>query len=477
MRGGIVALILALGLTTVALPVMGAPGERTGPTIYIVQWGDTLFSIANRFGTTVEALMAANGLTSPLIYVGQRLTIPSSTSIVTQERSTGYLVQYGDTLYSIARRFGVSVEALMRANSLYSHFIYVGQGLTIPGGDSPTISEGYVRSSAPSVASEASTLEYGVGLSAWGEKSYEQARLAREAGFIWVRQGFPWREMEVGKGIFDWGVADRVVEALEGFSIIALVDSPPSWAQTEGPANSPPDNYRDLGDFLYALASRYGGRIKAYQIWREPNLASQWGRPNAAEYVALSRVAYLQIKAADPEALVISAGLAPTESGLPVAVPDDLFLRQIYQAGGRRYFDLLGVNAPGFRAPPEVSPEEVAESPLWGGRRAFSFRRVEDLRRIMVENGDEAKKVAITEFGWSTDKHRWHAVTEEEQADYLVRAYRWARENWSGWARMMVAPPLADPGWTESNEGYFWAITFPDGSLHPAYEALKAMQK
>jgi len=473
MRGGIVALILALGLTTVALPVMGAPGERTGPTIYIVRWGDTLFSIANRFGTTVEALMAANGLTSPLIYVGQRLTIPSSTSIVTQERSTGYVVRYGDTLYSIARRFGVAVEALMRANGLYNpHFIYVGQKLTIP--DSTTISEG-VLSSAPSVASEALTLEYGVGLSAWGGKGYEQARLAREAGFSWVRQGFPWREMEVGKGIFDWGVAERVVEALEGFSIIAVVDSPPSWAQTEGLANSPPDNYRDLGDFLYALASRYRGRIKAYQIWREPNLASQWGRPNAAEYVALLRVAYLNIKAADPEALVISAGLAPTESGLPVAIPDDLFLRQIYQAGGRRYFDLLGVNAPGFKAPPEVSPEQVAKSPLWGEHRAFCFRRVEDLRRIMVENGDEAKKMAITEFGWSTDKRRWHAVTEEEQADYLVRAYRWAREKWSPWARMMVAPPLADPAWTESDEGYF--LTYPDGLLRPAYEALKAMEK
>jgi len=474
MRGGIVALVLALGLTTVALPVMSATGERTGPPIYIVKWGDTLFFIANRFGTTVEALMGANGLTSPLIYVGQRLTIPSSTSIVTQERSTGYIVRYGDTLYSIARRFGIPVEALMEANGLYNpHLIYVGQRLTIPDGDSTIISEGLFAS----VASEAPALEYGVGLSAWGEKSYEQARLAREAGVTWVRQGFPWREVEVGKGIFDWGVADRVVEALEGFSIIAVVDSPPSWAQAEGPANSPPDNYRDLGNFLYALASRYRGRIKAYQIWREPNLASQWGRPNAAEYVALLRVAYLNIKAADPQALVISAGLAPTEDGLPAAIPDDLFLRQIYQTGGRRYFDLLGVKALGFKAPPEVSPAEVAKSPLWGEHRAFCFRRVEDLRHIMVENGDEAKKVAITEFGWSTDKHRWHVITEEEQVDYLVRAYRWARENWSPWVRMMIAPPLADPAWTKNDEGYFWAITYPDGSLRPAYEALKTMVK
>ena len=474
MRGGIVVLILALGLTTVALPVLAAPGERSEPTIYIVQWGDTLFSIANRFETTVETLMAANGLTSPLIYVGQRLTIPSSTSIV-QGQSTGYLVRYGDTLYSIASRFGVPVEALMRANGLYNpHFIYVGQKLTIP--DSPPISEG-LPSSAPSVTSEAPTLEYGVGLSAWGERSYEQARLAREAGFTWVRQGFPWREMEVAKGIFDWGVADRVVETLEGFSIIAVVDSPPSWAQTEGPANSPPYDYRDFGDFLYALASRYRGRIRAYQIWREPNLASQWGPPHAAEYVALSRVAYLNIKAADPDALVISADLAPTESGLPVAIPDDLFLRQIYQLGGKGYFNLLGVKASGFKAPPEASPEEVAKSPLWGGHGAFCFRRVEDLRHIMVENGDETKQVAITEFGWSTDNHRWHGVTEEERADYLVRAYRWAGENWSRWVRMMVAPPLADPGWTESDEGYFWAITYPDGSLRPAYEALQAMEK
>ena len=93
-------------------------------------------------------------------------------------------------------------------------------------------------------------MEYGVGLSAWEEGSHEQARLAAEAGFTWVRQGFPWQEMEVGKGIFEWEVADRVVEALEGLSIIALVDSPPAWAQAEGPANTPPYNYRDFGDFL-----------------------------------------------------------------------------------------------------------------------------------------------------------------------------------------------------------------------------------
>lgn len=475
MRGGIVALILALSLTTLALPAWGAPGEISEPTIYVVGWGDTLFSIANRFGTTVEALMAANGLTSPIIYIGQRLTIPSSTPIVTQEWSGGYVVQYGDTLYSIAERFGVPVDALMKANGLYNpHFIYIGQKLTIPGGDSTLISDG-VLPSAPSVVPEATTLEYGVGVSAWGERGYEQARLARETGVGWVRQGFPWREMEGKKGAFDWEVADRVVEALEGFSIIALVDSPPSWAQAEGMANSPPYNYRDFGDFLYALASRYRGRINAYQIWREPNLASQWGSPNAAEYVALLRVAYLNIKAADPEALVISASLAPTESGLPVAIPDDLFLRQIYQVGGRLYFDLLGVKAPGFKAPPEVSPEEVARIPLWGGHRAFSFRRAEDLRQIMVESGDEAKRVAITEFGWSVAGDRWHAVTEEEQADYLVRAYRWARDNWSGWARVMVAPPLADPGWTEGDEGCF--LTYPDGSFRPAYEALKAMEK
>jgi LysM repeat protein len=109
------------------------PGSQPGPsTVHVVQRGDTLSSIARRFGTAVGAIMRANGLTSTCIYAGQRLAIPGSQA----DSATNYIMRRGDTLFSIARRFGTTVQAIMAANNLRSTRILVGQWLVIPGHDS-----------------------------------------------------------------------------------------------------------------------------------------------------------------------------------------------------------------------------------------------------------------------------------------------------------------------------------------------------
>lgn len=92
---------------------------------YVVQQGDSLYLIARRFGITVEALMKANRLTSSVLYVGQTLTVPVALPFM-------YQVQPGDSLYSIARRFNTTVDAIMVLNSLTSASLYVGQRLRIP---------------------------------------------------------------------------------------------------------------------------------------------------------------------------------------------------------------------------------------------------------------------------------------------------------------------------------------------------------
>lgn len=102
--------------------------------VYVVGYGDTLFSIAQAYGISVEVLAEANGLTYPYtIYVGQELVIPLEGTPRPTPTGQIYIVQYGDTLYSIALAFGLSVEALAEANSLtYPYTIYVGQRLVIP---------------------------------------------------------------------------------------------------------------------------------------------------------------------------------------------------------------------------------------------------------------------------------------------------------------------------------------------------------
>ncbi len=116
--------------------VMGTGlAEGADPTVHVVRRGDTLYSVARRYGTTVNAIMQANGLSnSNWIYVGQRLVV--STSGATQPVGTSgtYVVQYGDTLFSIAYRHGVSTQALASANHIYnSNLIHRGQELVIPG--------------------------------------------------------------------------------------------------------------------------------------------------------------------------------------------------------------------------------------------------------------------------------------------------------------------------------------------------------
>ncbi|MCA9961013.1 MAG: hypothetical protein KC443_18360, partial [Anaerolineales bacterium] len=267
---------------------------------------------------------------------------------------------------------------------------------------------------------------YGIHTFLWWKPDIAQRDLGlvRDMGFGWVKQKFPWREIEgIEKGAFDWYRTDLIVQMVEqsGLQMVVRLDQNPLWAVASLPSdrigeNQPPANYQDFGDYCYAVAERYHGRIAAYQVWNEPNLSREWGNqpPDPAAYTELLRVCYEGIKTADPGAIVISAGLAPTGTPLPVAMPDTEFLQGMYAAGAGAYFDVLGIHAPGYKAPPEMSPDEVATSSEFGNGRWFAFRHVEDMRAIMVANGDGYKQVAILEMGWTLDQvnegYTWYAV-------------------------------------------------------------------
>ncbi|MCI5553241.1 MAG: LysM peptidoglycan-binding domain-containing protein [Tenericutes bacterium] len=99
--------------------------------VYTVKSGDSLWSIAKKFNTTVDDLKKANNLTSNSLSIGQKLVIPG------KKESTSnnvYTVQKGDSLYSIARKYNVDVNALKQANNLSSNLLSIGQVLIIPTG-------------------------------------------------------------------------------------------------------------------------------------------------------------------------------------------------------------------------------------------------------------------------------------------------------------------------------------------------------
>jgi murein DD-endopeptidase MepM/ murein hydrolase activator NlpD len=121
-----------------AVRLHAAPPAQGDETFHIVQAGETLYGIAQQYGTTVDAIVAFNGLADPdRIAAGQRLLIPDPGL-----RTTGYTVQPGDTLAMIARRYGAASEDVARLNHLANpSLIYVGQRLLIPSA-SPTIPAG-----------------------------------------------------------------------------------------------------------------------------------------------------------------------------------------------------------------------------------------------------------------------------------------------------------------------------------------------
>lgn len=120
----VVALLAALG-------VMPNVASAADPSFHVVGWGDTLFSIAVRHNTTVSALVSANRLPNAnFIFSGQRLVIPGSPTAPVPSTGGSYVVRAGDTLFSIAVRSGTTVNALMLLNGITNPaFIYTGQRL------------------------------------------------------------------------------------------------------------------------------------------------------------------------------------------------------------------------------------------------------------------------------------------------------------------------------------------------------------
>ncbi len=99
---------------------------------YVVKTGDTLYSIANKFGYTVPELMSYNNLNSTVLSVGQILKIPTVTPDLEKTNYIEYIVKSGDSLYSIGRKYGLTAQELINYNNLKSNVLSIGQILKIP---------------------------------------------------------------------------------------------------------------------------------------------------------------------------------------------------------------------------------------------------------------------------------------------------------------------------------------------------------
>ncbi|HSR29143.1 MAG TPA: hypothetical protein VLY63_01165 [Anaerolineae bacterium] len=319
------------------------------------------------------------------------------------------------------------------------------------------------------------------------QKREQAVQMIADAGFRWMRQEFPWEDIEIhAKGDFEdrrheptrsaWEKYDHIVELAERYDldIIARLSNPPAWSRAQGNdagTLAPPDDLNDYGDFVEALVLRYKDRIRYYQIWNEPNIYPEWGERAVSpeEYTELLKVGYTRIKEVCPECVVLSGALAQTIPLGPRDLNDFIFLQRMYDAGAGDYFDILSMQGYG----------------LWSGptdrrmrSRVLNFSRPLYLRELMVQNGDAHKPIWLTEMNWNAPpsdlpEKNFGFVSPEQQARYAVLAYRRAQQEWP-WLGVINTWFFKRASAAERDQAmYYFRLVEPDFTPMPVYHALR----
>lgn len=316
------------------------------------------------------------------------------------------------------------------------------------------------------------------------------ARMLREAGVTMVRQTFSWAEIEQAPGVYldaksgqsSWSKYDFIVDQLSanGIGILARIDTIPRWARSPTDDfqrwdKAPPQDFNNYANFARQLVSRYQTKVGQVQVWNEPNLQGEWGgRPiDPAQYGLLLKFTYERVKQANPNVVVVTAGLAQTTENGPENLNELDFIRGLYASGAGRYFDVLSVMAYGLGSSPNdrrVAPDRT------------NFSRLLLARDIMVQNGDGAKPIWVSEFGWLSLPTGWQgqpgswgaSVSEDVQARYIVSGLNRARDEWPWvgamfvWAFRWVEPASERP----TEPARYFEVVGHDFVPRPAFAAL-----
>jgi hypothetical protein len=225
------------------------------------------------------------------------------------------------------------------------------------------------------------------------------------------------RFTDVGGRPFDFTLTDRAVSAAaaRGIELLPVLVWAPDWAaRYPGQFASPPRNPDDFATFAAVLAGRYGTNgtfwrdhpelprvpIRDWQIWNEPTMSGFWlDQPFAPEYVKLLAATRPRLRQADPRSRTVLAGLVYDSPGA---------LRSIYNAGGRRYFDVVALH-----------PFTLYV------RNIGTIVKLD--RQVMRSHGDAKKPVFLTEVSWPSARGKTplrygYEMTEKGQAQRIITA-------------------------------------------------------
>lgn len=292
-----------------------------------------------------------------------------------------------------------------------------------------------------------------------------------KAGARWFRVGVEWSHVEAKKGVLDWSVPDRMVEAVlrHHMTPLGIVIYTPTWAwragaDPKGGDKNAPADPKAFGQFAGLAAKHYAGRVHHWEIWNEPNIFNFFApKPDVAHYAAMLREAHVAIHAAlGDDVTVISAGLSP--AGNPAdgsQIGPVEFLEGLYDAGAQPYMDAVGMHPYCFPALPTDT-----STASWN-----AFLRLSNMRDVMNAHGDASKKIWLTEYGAPTGTDK-DAVTEQRQSDIVVSGIDEATKV-DGLGPIFVYT-VRDYGTDPSDREQNFGLLRLDGTPKPAYDAVRA---
>lgn len=260
----------------------------------------------------------------------------------------------------------------------------------------------------------------------------EELNTMKKIGVHWVRASIPWSLVEPHgprADEEDWILVDRLVETVqaEGMELLAIIDSPPIWAEDSVPPVSgctvrPPFQLNAYATFAADVAARYtSSALSAIEVENSPNLPGVWPTPDACDYSYVLKRTYAAVKAVDAGIEVLNGGVGGTRTkGGSIAART--WVSALYARGAKGSFDALSVHPYSY----PCSPSEGCTGRTWND--------LPIVRQTMVDNGDGDKQIWATEFGsptsgTSTDGH----VTEARQSSIMVDAMtQFVANSWAG---------------------------------------------
>jgi VCBS repeat-containing protein len=218
--------------------------------------------------------------------------------------------------------------------------------------------------------------------------------LLKADGVDSVRILIPWKGVEASNDVWTWSAVDRMVNSANArnMSVIGILNSPPDWAMVPGSPSlgGPPADPAEYAEFASMVATRYAGKVDAYEVWNEPNYYVFWQpTPDAAAYTEILKAAYTAIKTADPNAVVVAGGIAATPDNGTQMVDAVRYVTEMYEAGAAGYFDALSFHPYNY----------YVKFSQGGGMPTSPLTMVNAIHDVMVANGDGNKKIWATEYG------------------------------------------------------------------------------